>query len=207
MAGALITIDGAGGVGKSTTAARVADCLASAGTPVYLTTQPSRTALGTHIREGVDTYRGMSLACLVAADRHHQQVSEIQPALEAGTNVICDRYLPSSLVLQVIDGVRPETVWQLNTDVRVPDVAVILRADPVLISTRLSVRGPHNRFEREPDSSVVRELEMFDEVAENLRRRGWPVHVIDCTGRRAGETARAIADLVLPPLTDGRPAC
>jgi dTMP kinase len=28
--------------------------------------------------------------------------------------MLCDRYLPSSLVLQAIDGLESETVWRLN---------------------------------------------------------------------------------------------
>jgi dTMP kinase len=66
------------------------------------------------VRAGTDTYRGMALACLVAGDRHHHLATEILPALQAGKIVVCDRYLPSSLVLQVIDGLEPDTVWRLK---------------------------------------------------------------------------------------------
>ena len=39
--------------------------------------------------------------------------------------MICDRYLPSSLVLQRMDGVDWDTIWQLNTGAEPPDLAVI----------------------------------------------------------------------------------
>jgi dTMP kinase len=97
MPGMLITIDGPGGVGKSTTVQLVAKALDDGAIPVHTTTEPTRTALGEHIRTGTDTYRGMALACLVAGDRHHHLTAEILPALHAGKVVVCDRYLPSSL--------------------------------------------------------------------------------------------------------------
>ncbi|WP_036507888.1 dTMP kinase [Nocardia aobensis] len=198
VTGKLITIDGAGGVGKSTTVASTVKYLRSIGLPAYATSQPSRTVLGAHIRGHTDTYTGIALACLVAGDRHHQQRDEIVPALDDEKLVVCDRYLPSSLVLQVLDGVPAERVWQLNAGIRVPDVAVVLRADPKVIADRLAARGAHNRFERRPDDSVARELELFDQVAEDLRTRGWPVHGIDCTEHGKNETALAIAHLVGP---------
>jgi hypothetical protein len=64
--GLLVSIDGPGGVGKSTLAAAVAKQLTDAGTGVHQTREPSPTWLGEMIRAGTGTYRGMALACLVA---------------------------------------------------------------------------------------------------------------------------------------------
>ncbi len=130
LAGTLITLDGPGGVGKSAAARLVVDTLAAAGLPVHATTQPSRAPIGELARHGTDTYRGMALACLCAADRHHQLEVEIKPALREGKVVICDRYVASSLVLQGLDGLSGDTVWQLNHGVYRPDLAVILNGDP-----------------------------------------------------------------------------
>ncbi|MBB5159082.1 dTMP kinase [Saccharopolyspora phatthalungensis] len=96
-AGTLITVDGPGGVGKSTVTRLVVDALAVVGLPVHATTQPSGAPLGKLARHGTDTYRGMALACLSAADRHHQLATEILPALREGKIVVCDRYVASSL--------------------------------------------------------------------------------------------------------------
>lgn len=87
----------------------------------------------------------MALACLVAGDRH--LTAEILPALQAGKVMVCDRYLPSSLVLQGIDGIESDTVWRLNAGIYVPDVAVLLNADHPVIADRLRQRGAHSRFE------------------------------------------------------------
>ena len=114
LPGILITIDGPGGVGKSTVAQLVVKALDDRAVPVHATVEPTRTPLGEHIRAGTETYRGIALACLVAGDRHHHLATEILPALRAGKVVVCDRYLPSSLVLQRLDGLACEIIWQLN---------------------------------------------------------------------------------------------
>ncbi len=67
--------------------------------------EPSPTPLGQLIRAGTGECTGMALACLVAGDRHHHLATEIRPALAARQIVLCDRYLPSSLVLQRMDGI------------------------------------------------------------------------------------------------------
>jgi len=84
LPGTLITLDGPGGVGKSSAATRTINLFTAAGQAVHGTRQPSRTELGELARHGTDTYRGMSLACLRAADRHHQLDTEIKPALQGG---------------------------------------------------------------------------------------------------------------------------
>ncbi|GAB3902165.1 hypothetical protein GCM10029964_092110 [Kibdelosporangium lantanae] len=156
LPGTLITLDGPGGVGKSTTVRLVTETLTAAGLPVHATSQPSRASLGELARHGTDTYRDMALACLCAADRHHQLATEIVPALREGQVVVCDRYVASSLVLQGLDGLSAQVVWQLNHGVYQPDLSVILTGDPAVIDARLRARGGHSRFERAEDNSARR---------------------------------------------------
>src|SRR5690606_30541650 len=92
--GLFVSVDGPGGVGKSTLVAEIATALDRAGVPMRVTVEPTRTPLGDLLRHGTDTYQGMALACLVAGDRHHHIDSEIMPALAAGRVVVSDRYLP-----------------------------------------------------------------------------------------------------------------
>ncbi|WP_322974781.1 dTMP kinase [Actinacidiphila epipremni] len=70
MTGLFVSIDGPGGVGKSTVTALVAEELRAAGAAVLATREPSDTALGRLARNGTDDYRGLTMACLIAADRH-----------------------------------------------------------------------------------------------------------------------------------------
>lgn len=175
--GLFISIDGPSGVGKTTSCRGLVAELRAAGEPVHATSEPTTTPLGGFVRSHADTYHGMALACLVAGDRHHHVTSEILPALRSGALVVTDRYLPSSLVLQVRDGVSAELVWQINRGVPIPDLAVILTGDIEVISHRLAGRGTQDRFETALD---LGEVQRFAEVADELNAAGWPVYVLDC---------------------------
>jgi dTMP kinase len=194
--GILVSIDGPGGSGKSTVAAITAEMLIGQGLLVHETTEPSRTPLGKLIRAGTDEYTGMALACLVAGDRHHHLVAEIRPALASGQVVICDRYLPSSLVLQRMDGIGWDIIRQLNEGADQPGLAVILNAAPEVIAARLNARGGHSRFERQPGSSHT-ESRLYQEAADRLTQEGWPVCVVDVTTRTAREAAMIVSERVL----------
>lgn len=217
MPGTLITVDGPGGVGKSTAVTRLVGLLTAAGLPVHGTTQPSRTPLGDLIRRGTHLYRGVALARLCAGDRAHQHSSEILPALRDGAIVITDRYLPSSLVLQGLDGLSMDTVWTINDGVHRPDLAIILNADPTVIAHRLHARGTHSRFEQAPDSSR-HESTAYHQAAAYLGDHGWPVTSVDVTSVTPDDVAAHLATLIRAvhartgpttprPVTQENPAC
>ena len=183
--GMLVTVDGPGAAGKSTIIALLQTALTEAGVPVHATTQPSRTRLGDLARRHTHTYRGMALACLVAADRHHQLANEITPATDRGHIVLCDRYVPSSLVLQRMDGLTATQVWHLNAGTPVPDLAVVLNADPTVLADRLQHRGGHSRFETttSADGRTSSEVEsdLYQLTLFELTQLGWPVLALDTT--------------------------
>jgi dTMP kinase len=195
--GIFVSLDGPGGAGKSTTAALVRGQLTARGLQVHATAEPSRTPLGEMIRASTDAYRGMALACLVAGDRHHHLATEIRPRLQAGFTVLSDRYLPSSLVLQRMDGVARDTIWQLNNGAEPPDLAVILNATPAVLTRRLARRGgTHSRFERQPDGPAT-ESALYQDTAAELTALGWTVCSIDATGSAPGEVAAIVTDHVM----------
>jgi dTMP kinase len=141
-----ITLDGPGGAGKSTLVSLVAAHLVAYGHDALATRQPSDAELGKLARHNTDTYHGAALACLVAADRYHHLEVVIRPALAEGRSVVCDRYVPSSYVLQQRDGVPLGFIRALNAEADRPDLAVLLTADPDLLEGRLLERGGHSRF-------------------------------------------------------------
>ena len=194
--GLLVSIDGPGGVGKSTLTSQLDAQLTRHGMPVHATTEPSRSPLGEFARHAPDHYHGLVLACLVVADRYHHLEAEIQPHLAAGEVVITDRYVPTSLVLQRIDGVDLDFIWQLNRYVPPPDLAVILHADSTVLAARLAARGAHTRFERAPDASTV-ESRLYQQAAQRLQAAGWPLLHLDTTRTAPEELAAALASHIV----------
>lgn len=197
--GVFVTLDGPGGAGKSTTTRHLHELLVRRGYRVHATTEPSRGQLGEIARHGTDRYTGHALACLIAADRYHHLASEIRPQLASGAIVLSDRYVASSYVLQRMDGVPVNYIDTLNAAADVPDLAVILAADPDVTAARIARRGTHSRFEAGAHTSRV-ESELYDEAAVRLAEHGYPLLTIDTTrtpiAAVVGQLAERIAALV-----------
>lgn len=191
--GLFVSLDGPGGVGKSTTAKIVVEMLLADGLMGYYTTEPSRTPLGNLLRAGTQDYRGVALACLIAGDRHHHVDNEVRPVVARGGVVVCDRYIASSLVLQHMDGLTPDAVWELNRPVHVPDLMVFLSAEPDVLRERLGRRGSHSRFEDMEDSSFT-EFELYARTAQFLQAKGVGSVVIDCTDLDPEKVATRVVD-------------
>lgn len=190
-----VTLDGPGGAGKSTLVALVAEQLAAAGIPALATREPSDGPLGTVARHQTATFSGTALACLVAADRYHHLAAEIHPALAGGAVVVCDRYVPSSYVLQVRDGVPLDYIRQLNRLADRPDLSVLITAAPATLEQRLTVRGAHNRFEHDGSSAI--EAQLYDELADVLAEDGFPPYYRVDTGEVSPQlAATTIADRI-----------
>ncbi|MFC4035674.1 dTMP kinase [Streptomyces polygonati] len=197
--GRFITLDGPGGVGKSTTAAALTGFLTSHGEQVYTTAEPSHSELGRFVREHADRYQGATLACLVAADRHDHLARDVVPRLDTGVTVVCDRYVASSLVLQRLDGVPQQYLVDLNAGMRMPDLAVILTADPRNIAGRIAQRGATHRFNRDPEAPT-RETALYKEAVSILRGMGVRVLMVDTGVASPKEVAERIAGFVISDL-------
>ena len=196
--GVLVSIDGPGGVGKTTTVEHLTAILRRAGLRVHRTAQPSAGPIGALAANLVPTAGGAALACLFAADRYHQLDTEIRPHRDGGEIVLCDRYLASGLVVQRADGLDLAFLAGINQRTDPPDLAVILTADPTAIAKRLAERGVHNRYQGSPMLAAA-ELTNYRNAGAHLERLGVSVLFIDTTylspDRVAVRVAAAIPDL------------
>ncbi|MFC1419368.1 dTMP kinase [Streptacidiphilus cavernicola] len=188
-----VSIDGPSGAGKTTIVHHLAQMLVAGGENVHVTAEPSKGPIGKLCRELTETVTGHALACLYAADRYHHMENEIRPFIEEGQTVITDRFIPSGLVMQRFDGIDPAFLWQLNAEVDRPDLAVILEADPEVISERLVERGAHNRFQLSPGSSHA-EVHFYRQATERLIQAGFDVMRVDCNERPPEQVASVIRD-------------
>lgn len=97
-------IEGVDGSGKTTLAKRLAGWLTDQNIPNELVHNPSSTGLGKEIGEKLknyNTYSELTKLSLFMATHFELLHKHILPALDKGKVVICDRYLPSTLIYQI----------------------------------------------------------------------------------------------------------
>src|SRR5829696_9761532 len=118
MAPVFVTFEGIDGSGKSTQAERLAEALRAEGRDVVATREPGGTELGERVRDVLLSgphISGWAEAALFAAARAQLVTEVIRPALDRGADVVCDRYLDSSLAYQgLARGLGVERVLELN---------------------------------------------------------------------------------------------
>lgn len=146
--GFLVAVDGPNGVGKSTLIDMIKIKMKSQGKDVYTTKEPTQTEMGSFTRKFAEHHTGISLACLVVADRYEHIINEISPQLDKGKIVITDRYVLSSLILQGMDGVSDDFILNLNSEIVKPDLQIAVFADEEILQKRLEERGILTRFEK-----------------------------------------------------------
>jgi dTMP kinase len=116
-----VTFEGIDGSGKSTQAELLADWLREQGRTVLATREPGGTPVGEAVRNLVlhgDEVSPWAEAALFASARAEHVESAIRPALERGHDVVCDRYLDSSVAYQgIARGLGKERVRDLNLTV------------------------------------------------------------------------------------------
>jgi dTMP kinase len=195
MTGVFVAVEGPNGVGKSTAITSAVNILNELQTPVHPTREPSATKLGAAIRALEPSLSPEALALACAADRLDHFIREIEPALRAGSHVITDRYVPSSLVLQRLDGLQREFIWGLNKSACPPDLTVYLDDEPETIRQRLALRNQRSRFET--DGSAELEIALYREARAFLHTQGWRQNAIDCRGRTPDEVGTQLAGLVI----------
>ena len=155
--GRFITLEGPDGSGKTTAARHLAEWLRSRGEPTVLTGEPGGTPLGEEVRRLVLHERDVSDdldpradALLFAAARAQHTVRVILPALKRGDNVVCARYLDSSLAYQgAAYGIDADAIRQLQrfaTYDTLPDMTILVDV-PVEVGLARKRLGPWNRFE------------------------------------------------------------
>jgi len=135
--GLFFVLEGIDGCGKSTQAGMLEEKLKKENIPAVLTREPGGTAVGENIRDLLLDPGGTMGTCtemlLYAAARAQLVQEVIQPALNQGKTVVCDRFVWSSLAYQGAGrGAADKKIYQLNQEVTkglTPDLTFILDVD------------------------------------------------------------------------------
>jgi len=195
-----VTFEGIDGSGKSTQARLLAEALSEDGREVVLTREPGGTELGERIRElllHAGEVTPWAEATLFAAARAQLVEAVIAPALARGADVVCDRYLDSSLAYQgIARGLGLERVLELNLNATgnvLPDRTYLLVVDPDVAAGRLP--ETRDRIEREDEDFRARVDRAYRELAEAFPNR---ITTIDGS-RPPEEIGREILDGLRQP--------
>lgn len=151
-----ITFEGIDGSGKSTQARRFAEHLKVRGEDVVLTREPGGSPGAEEIRQLVLTgdperWSPETEILLFTASRRDHLEKTIEPALNAGTTVVSDRFADSTRVYQgATRGDLRSMVDRLHTLIigREPDLTFIIDMDPATALQRgLARKSGEDRFE------------------------------------------------------------
>ena len=135
--GLFITFEGADGCGKTTQLKLLAEDLMMRGYDIVITREPGAKGLGEKIREILLNYDGdVSDRCesfLFLADRAQHIDMIVNPAVETGKIVLCDRHTDSSVAYQGYGrGLPVERIKMLNelaVNGRHPDLTIVFDID------------------------------------------------------------------------------
>jgi dTMP kinase len=170
--GRFITLEGGEGTGKTTQSALLSEALAARGRPVLRTREPGG-APGAELLRGILLGGSVDWApraetLLHFAARAEHVAKTIQPALQAGSWVVCDRFYDSTLAYQGYgQGAGKSFIRSLIGLLGIaPDLTIVLDVPETVATDRLSRRGTEtDRYERQDAAFHARVRQGFRDIA------------------------------------------
>lgn len=188
--GLFITIEGPDGAGKTSIQKDAAKILSEEGFHFELTREPGGIDIAEQIREIIlnpknTAMDGRTEALLYAASRRQHLTEKVIPYLEEGINVLCDRFVDSSLAYQGCGrGLGIEQVFEMNQFAiqdTMPDLTLFLMLEPEIGLERISrnrAKGEVDRLDMEKIDFHKKVYKAYSEIAEKYPKR---IKVIDAS--------------------------
>ena len=176
--GRFITLEGIEGVGKTTNIEFLRELLEQKGIDALVTREPGGTPLAEDVRKVLLETRDESMdpiteSLLIFAARSQHVSTVIQPALNVGRWVLCDRYTDATYAYQGGGrGVALETLERLAEFAQGslwPDLTIYLDAPVDQALARIANRQP-DRFETEDSEFFARVRARYLAIAESEER-------------------------------------
>lgn len=210
--GKFITFEGLDGTGKSTQMRRLAAALRKSGHEVVETREPGGTATGEKIRKvlldsGTSALAPLAEMALMFASRAQHIAEVIEPALAAGSIVLCDRFTDSTEAYQgggrKLGSAPVRELHRVLCGDLQPDLTILLEANPHASVSRARKRNrqasrtgsrghDENRFEQETRAFFTRVRESYMAIAKREPAR---VVIVDARGT-PGQTHGKILEVV-----------
>jgi dTMP kinase len=183
--GKFIVVEGIDGAGSTTQLKLITGHILglSKDFDIYATREPTRNFRGirermrasTDVKQDAEWY-----ADAFVRDRRNHVQADIQPALERGTHVVCNRYSYSTLAYQHTQGIPLERLIAMHEGLPVPDMALIYDCPAEIAFRRRQKEGAEDVFDKN--------LKFQEELRQNyLKLRGvLPQHnivIIDAGNR------------------------
>jgi dTMP kinase len=170
MTGLLIAFEGLDQSGKQTQAERLKAAVEARGRTAVLLDFPSyETPIGREIGaalQGQRDYAADTMQLLYVANRHEKK-PRIETLLAAGTIVICDRYLASSIAYGEAQGLDAAWLRDIQRYLPAPALTILLDIAPETAAGRKTAN--RDKYERD--------LALLSRVRESYRRQaatgGW----------------------------------
>jgi dTMP kinase len=150
MQGLLIAFEGLDQSGKQTQAEALRDCLVAQGRRVHLLTFPTyETPIGAEIRQALAGARewGPDVMQLLYIANRYEARPRIEQERAAGTILICDRYLASSIAYGESQGLDAAWLRDIQTHLPQPDLTFLLDIGPDVSARRKT--ADRDRYERD----------------------------------------------------------
>jgi dTMP kinase len=170
MRGLLIAFEGLDQSGKQTQAERLQSAIETRGERCRLLSFPAYdTAIGEEIHRalhGTRDYTADVMQLLYVANRYEHK-RQIEQWLAAGTHIVCDRYIASSIAYGEAHGLDPRWLAEIQRFLPVADLTILLDIAPDAAAARKAAN--RDKFERD--------LALLSRVRDSYRRQaqqpGW----------------------------------
>jgi len=194
MRGLLLAFEGLDQSGKQTQAEGLRDFVVSRGRDCRLLSFPDyETAIGSEIAKalhGERDYAADTLQLLYVANRYEKRLA-IEALLAAGTVIVCDRYVASSIAYGEAQGLDAAWLSEIQRFLPAPDLTIVLDIAPETAVRRKSTG--RDRYERD--------LALLSRVRDSYRRQGRQASWLVLDGERqksdvSGDVVTAVSPLL-----------